>query len=125
MQLTCNTHQTTAGGLTLSLPNVCTASPLRGKAVSCKDYCSLLEKEASHVPTRLKEFLHYCHALRTGVRHNCTELHLVFLLETDNPPDDGPLCESNVVSDQVEAAIRQLPSSTVPVEQSAAASQGT
>ena len=47
------------------------------------------------------------------------------LLETDNPPDDGPLCESNVVSDKVEAAIRQLPLSTVPVEQSAVASQGT
>ena len=123
MQLTCNTHQSTAGGLTLSLPNVCTASPLRGKAF-CKDHCSLLEKEASHVPTGLKEFLHYCHALRKGVRHNCTELQLV-LIGTDNTPDDGPLCESNVVSDQVEAAIRQLPSSTVPVEQSAVASQGT
>ena len=80
LQLTCNTHQTTAGGLTLSLPNVCTASPLRGKAF-CKDHCSLLEKEASHVPTGLKEFLHYCHALRTGVRHNCTELQLVFYLK--------------------------------------------
>ena len=41
-----------------------------------------------------------------------------------NPIDGGPPCESNIVADRVEATVHQLPSSIVPLGQSAAASQG-
>ena len=51
----------------MSLPDVCTTSPVRGKAF-CADHCSLLEKEASKVPTGLKDFLQYCHALKEGMK---------------------------------------------------------
>jgi len=51
----------------VSLPDVCTASPVRGKAF-CADHCSLLEKEASEVPTGLKDFLQYCHALKESMK---------------------------------------------------------
>ena len=43
----------------MSLPDVCTASPVRGKAF-CANHCSLLEKEASEVPSGLKDFLFWC-----------------------------------------------------------------
>jgi hypothetical protein len=43
----------------LSLPDVCTASPVRGKAF-CLDHCKLLEKEAPLIPQGLQEFLSYC-----------------------------------------------------------------
>ena len=50
---------------TLSLPDVCTASPVRGKAF-CLDHCKLLEKEAPQVPQGLREFLSYCGGQSTG-----------------------------------------------------------
>lgn len=47
----------------LNLPDVCTDSPLRGKAF-CKDHCSVLEEKG--IPTGLKEFLKYCGSCDTG-----------------------------------------------------------
>ena len=43
----------------LNLPDVCTASPERGKAF-CKDHCALLQDKVPDVPLGLKEFLKYC-----------------------------------------------------------------
>ena len=43
----------------LNLPDVCTASPVRGKAF-CSERCQLLETAAPNVPTDLKEFLKFC-----------------------------------------------------------------
>ena len=43
----------------LGLPDVCTATPLRGKAF-CADHCQLLREQAPDVPTDLRPFLKYC-----------------------------------------------------------------
>lgn len=45
------------------LPDVCTDTPLRGKAF-CKDHCSVLEEKG--IPTGLKEFLRYCGSCDSG-----------------------------------------------------------
>lgn len=50
----------------LNLPDVCTDSPVRGKAF-CQDHCDLLEKEAPDVPTDLREFLKFCGAKANGM----------------------------------------------------------
>ena len=47
----------------LNLPDVCTDTPLRGKAF-CKDHCSVLEEKG--IPTGLKEFLRYCGSCNSG-----------------------------------------------------------
>lgn len=43
----------------LGLPDVCTATPLRGKAF-CADHCQILQEQAPDVPTDLRAFLKYC-----------------------------------------------------------------
>ena len=50
---------------TLTLPDVCTASPLRSKAF-CDDHCKLLEREAPPVPLGLRELLSYCGGKSAG-----------------------------------------------------------
>jgi len=42
----------------LHLPDVCTESPVPGKAF-CSDHCSLLKSHAPDVPTGLRDFLKY------------------------------------------------------------------
>ena len=49
----------------LSLPDVCTASPERGKAF-CHEHCELLQCDAPHVPLGLKDFLKFC-GVHTGI----------------------------------------------------------
>ena len=43
----------------LTLPDVCTSSPVRGKAF-CHSHCTLIEKEAPHIPVGLRDFLKFC-----------------------------------------------------------------
>ena len=43
----------------LHLPDVCTESPIRGRAF-CSSHCKFIEENYAHVPTGLKEFLKYC-----------------------------------------------------------------
>ena len=45
----------------LNLPDVCTASPERNKAI-CSEHCQLLNRDAPNVPTGLKDFLKFCGA---------------------------------------------------------------
>ncbi len=52
----------------LNLPDVCTASPERGKAF-CKEHCLLLQEKAPGVPLGLKDFLKYCGSSETGKAH--------------------------------------------------------
>lgn len=49
----------------LNLPDVCTASPARGKAF-CHEHCELLQHDAPHVPLGLKDFLKFC-GVHTGI----------------------------------------------------------
>ena len=51
--------QQSVQNLKLNLPDVCVATPLKGKAF-CHDHCSLLSKEAPDVPLDLHEFISYC-----------------------------------------------------------------
>ena len=48
------------------MPDVCTASPVRGKAF-CQDHCTLLGREVPDVPTDLREFLKFCGAKANGM----------------------------------------------------------
>ena len=59
-------QQTVAGFPTLNLPDVCTDSPVRGKAF-CRNHCALLEREAPDVPTDLRGFLQFCGAKANGM----------------------------------------------------------
>lgn len=61
----------------------------------------MLEKEAPAVPTGLAEFLKYCHELQKDSDNVIPEI------------------------EAVEAVLQDLPLSTVPLERSVAASQGT
>ena len=49
----------------LNLPDVCTLSAERGKAL-CREHCQLLEAQAPEVPTGLRDFLKYCGASQAG-----------------------------------------------------------
>ena len=49
----------------LSLPDICTNSPLYGKAF-CKDHCDVLEKHCPEVPLEVKAFLKYCGMTSSG-----------------------------------------------------------
>ena len=56
-------YQVTVKGIpTLNLPDVCTKSPMPGKAF-CHDHCALLQSTAPDVPTDLRKFLKYAGAL--------------------------------------------------------------
>ena len=43
----------------LSLPDVCTLSPKRGKAF-CEEHCRVMEEHVPPVPTDLRKFINYC-----------------------------------------------------------------
>lgn len=59
----------------LGLPDVCTATPLRGKAF-CADHCQLLREQAPDVPTDLRPFLKYC-----GVSTHGNGMYSLFMLK--------------------------------------------
>ena len=62
-------QQTATGGFSgLNLPDVCTNSPVHGKAF-CPDHCALLGREAPDVPTDLHKFLKFC-----GSKANCLSI---------------------------------------------------
>ena len=43
------------------MPDVCTATPVHGKAF-CKEHSELLEKQEPSIPTDLRGFLKHCQA---------------------------------------------------------------
>ncbi len=49
----------------LNLPDVCAASPERGKAF-CKEHCLLLQEKAPGVPLGLRDFLKFCGSSAAG-----------------------------------------------------------
>ena len=67
-------QQTATEFPTLNLPDVCTDSPVRGKAF-CRDHCALLGREAPDVPTDLREFLKFCGAKANGMCICITTIH--------------------------------------------------
>lgn len=51
--------QQSVKSLQINLPDVCVASPEKGKAF-CSEHCALLSKELPNVPLGLREFISYC-----------------------------------------------------------------
>ena len=47
----------------LAMPDVCTNSPLPGKAF-CQDHCKVLEAKTPPIPTDLRGFLQHCRVFR-------------------------------------------------------------
>ena len=50
---------------TVNLPDVCTNSPMYGRAF-CKDHCDFLSHNAPDAPLSLRDFLVFCKALKPG-----------------------------------------------------------
>ena len=63
-------QHTVEGIPSINLPDVCTNSPVSGKAF-CIEHCKYIKDMKLNIPTGLKDFLSYCGALPKRGTHGC------------------------------------------------------
>ena len=122
----------------LAMPDVCTNSPLPGKAF-CQDHCKVLEAKTPPIPTDLRGFLQHCRVFRGkskadfpftvhcqgiyALTHAYTILISIYsFIHMHEDPTRDTLDEINMEQEQqIEDVLQQTSSN---VGQSAATAQG-
>ncbi len=88
------------------------------------EHCILLEKEASEVPTGLRDFLKHIGSLKDGKVYVSFNRNVASHIDPVHP-GDGPATEANIDIQKVEDGVMSLPPSVAIPDNSPAASQGT